>query len=61
MVGGEVVEVGAGAVLDARVIRLSGIDDVRARLAAEDLEGKVLRVPLCAGDVARGYGGRCGL
>ena len=41
------------AIRDACVITLRGVDDVRAGLAAKDLEGEVLRVALGAGGVAR--------
>ena len=43
--GGGVEEVGSGTVADACVVRLGGVDDVRAGLAAEDLEREVTRVP----------------
>ena len=40
------MEVGACAVGDAVVVRLCGVDDVCTGLAAEDLEGKMLRIAL---------------
>ncbi len=61
----QVLEVRARAVCEATVVRLRGVNDMRAGLAAEHLERKVLCVTQRALVVARGYGiglrGRLGL
>ena len=61
MAGGQVPVVSSGAVGDASIVRLGGVDDVRARFAAEDLEGQMLSVALCARGIAWWDGGEGGL
>ena len=60
MASGRVEVVGTSAVGNASVVGLRWVDYVRARLAAEDLERKMLNVTLSAGGVARRYGGKGG-